>query len=250
MDYSKEEIGYVEFCVNNAECSPTRRVKCPVHALCYGDEECQGLCERILASMNNGEILPEEDRAIVGFFYNAHKWWMADEDCWAKWHPENKCPNRELCEEREGREEKLICDELVQRLDLDAQKIAEKEIQKAIISNCPSDWGLEEKVVLVGSEEPIPEINGRIDIRLRGEATATIYIVELKLRATREHVGQLASYVGWCKNHPMPGQTRAVRGILLAEDFDEGALSALEACPDLMPRTCRLRVDIGDTQWV
>jgi len=252
MDYSTEEIAYVDFCVNNADCSPTKKTKCPVYALCCENEEPQGLCERILASMNNGEMLIEEDREIVRFFYNTHRCWMAEEDCWAKEDSDNKCPNRELCEEREGKNEEPICGELIQGLDPNALKVAERVIQRVILRRFPREWGLGEELILIDSEEPIPEINGRIDIRLKGKTTGTLYIVELKLKATREHVGQLASYVGWYKKHPeeMPPLTKTVKGILLAEEFYEGALSALEACPDLMPRTCKLRVDIGSIQQV
>lgn len=245
MEYSKAEIAYVDFCVNNFSCEVKKR-KCPIYELCYENGECQGLCDNIPDRMKNGEVLSEEDRGIIRFFQGTKQ--LEEDDCFVK-GTDKPCPNRELCEEREEKAEKLICDELIQRLDPNVQRVAEKVIQRVILRNCPNEWGLKEKLLLIDSEQPIPEINGRIDIRLKGETTATLYIVELKLEATREHVGQLASYVGWYKKHPeeMPPPTKAVKGILLAEKFDKGALSALEACPDLMAKICKLRVDIENT---
>ncbi|PIU57460.1 MAG: hypothetical protein COS88_01020 [Chloroflexi bacterium CG07_land_8_20_14_0_80_51_10] len=244
MDYLPEEIRYVEFCVNHFSCEIGRK-KCPIYASCYENGDCQGLCDAILDKMKNGELLSEEDRKIITFFQNSKQ--LEEDDCFVK-GTDKPCPNRELCEEKERKEEELICDELIQRLDPSTQKIAEKVIQRVIFKNCPNEWGLGEKVALSGYEKSIPDINGRIDIQLKGDNTATTYIVELKLKATREHVGQLASYVGWCKNHPIPGQTKAVKGILLAENFDNGALAALEACPDLVAKICKLRVDIENIQ--
>jgi len=246
MDYSPE-IKYVEFCVEHLYCEAGRK-KCPIYASCYENGECQGLCDSIPDKMKNGEILSEEDRGVIRFFHDTEKLWK--EPCYAK--DAEPCPNLEFCTRREEQKEEMVCTELIQWLDLNAQKIAEKEIQKAILRNFPDEWGFKEKLVPIDNEKPIPEINGRIDIRLRGETTATLYIVELKLRATREHVGQLASYVGWYKKHPeeMPPPTKAVKGILLAENFDKGALSALEACPDLIARICKLRVEIENTQQV
>jgi hypothetical protein len=243
MEYSDEEIAYVDFCVNNFSCEVGKR-KCHIHASCYKNGEYQGLCDDIPNRMKNGEILSEDDREIIRFFQGTKQ--LEEDDCFVK-DTDKPCPNRESCEKREDRKEKLICEELIQRLDLNAQKIAEKEIQRVILRDFPDiEWGLEEKIVLLDSEKPIPEINGRIDILLKGEATASLIVVELKLRATREHVGQLASYVGWYKIHPekMPPPTKAAKGILLAENFDKGALSALEACPDLMAKICKLSVDI------
>jgi len=198
--------------------------------------------------MKNGETLSEEDKGIIRFFYDTEKLWQ--EPCYAK--DTEPCPNLEFCARREEHKEEVICTEFIQWLNLNAQKIVEKEIQKAILRNFPEEWCLKEKLIPIDEEKSIPEINGRIDIRLRGETNATLYIVELKLRATREHVGQLASYVGWYKKHPeeMPSPTKDVKGILLAEEFHNGALSALEVCPDLMARICRLRVDIETIQQV
>lgn len=253
MDYSKEEIAYVDYCVKNLPDCQDRRRKCPVYDSCHEDGECQQLCNRIIEKMNSGEILWEEDRKIIEFFTIARGLWEPDDSeraCYAKDAAE-PCPNLEFCterEQREGTEAKWVCSELVQRLDTEAQKVKEKDIQKVILRSFPNDWKLEEKLVLVGHERSIPEVNGRIDILVKGETTTDLYIVELKSRATREHVGQLASYVGWCKKHPLSEQTKAVKGILLAEEFDKGALSALEVCPDLRARICKLRVDIENVQ--
>jgi len=248
MEYSKAEIAYVDFCVNNSNCEVKKR-KCPIYEVCYENGECQGLCDNIPDKMKNGEILPEEERGIIRFFQGTKQ--LEENDCFVK-GTDKPCPNRELCEEREGKGEELICDELIQRLNPSVQKIAEKVIQRVILRNFPEEWCLKEKLVPIDDEKSIPEINGRIDIRLRGKTNATLYIVELKLRAAREHVGQLASYVGWYKKHPeeMPPPTKDVKGILLAEEFDKGALSALEVCPDLMARICKLRVDIETIQPV
>jgi len=109
------------------------------------------------------------------------------------------------------------------------------------------DFALGEKISLLAHEVYIPEINGRIDLLLKAEKSSSLIVVELKSEvATREHVGQLASYVGWYKKNPdkMPGQVKNVKGLLLARKFSSGAQSALEACPDLESRTFELHVDI------
>jgi RecB family endonuclease NucS len=109
------------------------------------------------------------------------------------------------------------------------------------------DFGMGENLSLLAHEVYIPEINGRIDLLLRAEKSSLLIVVELKSEvATREHVGQLASYVGWYKKNPdkMPGQVKNVKGLLLARKFSPGAESALEACPDLESRIFELHVDI------
>jgi len=105
------------------------------------------------------------------------------------------------------------------------------------------------KLTLKGHEVPIPDINGRADLLLKEEPDSLI-VVELKVgEASREHVGQLASYVGWYKEHPedRPDDCEDctnVKGILLARDFSKGAESALKACPNLEKRKFVLHVEI------
>ena len=230
MDYTKEEIAYVNFCIEKLPDCQVGKKRCPVYESCNQDEECLQLCNRIINNMNNGEILSEDDYKIICFFSTKGFWKPESDDCYLK--DGTPCHNLEICNERnEGHE---VCTQLMERLDLNAQKIAEKEIQRLIIKNFPADWKMGEKLALVGWEKEIQEINGRIDILLKGKDTALLYVVELKLRATRESVGQLASYVGWCLKHPLAEQTNGVKGILLADTFDKGALSALDVCHDLI----------------
>lgn len=254
MEYSGEEISYVRYCVTDLPACEDRRQKCPVYDSCHDNGECRELCSSIVEKMTAGEILCEEDRRIVEFLTLARGLWESDESeraCHGKGVAE-PCPNLELCTEQEQREDEghWVCSELLMRLDTKALRVKEREIQRAIVRLCPNDWKLGERVTLVDHERPIPGVSGRIDIILRGETTDDLYIVELKTRATREHVGQLAAYVGWCKKHPLPEQTNVVRGVMLAEEFDRGALAALDVCPDLMARHCQLRVDVNDVQQV
>jgi hypothetical protein len=245
MDYSQAEIDYVDYCVNYLPSCQWLKKKCPMYDSCNHEGE----CNRIIDRMKNGEILAEEDVKVIEFLSFTRGLWEPEDGekaCYAK-GSEERCTAFAVCEERKDGHE--VCTELLQRLDRSAQRIAEKEIQKTIIKNFPEEWYLKEKVSLDGYEKEIPEINGRTDIELKGQTTDTLYVVELKLRATREHIGQLASYVGWYKKH-LPEKVKAVEGILLAEEFDKGALSALEVCPDLMARICKLRVDIEKFEQV
>ena len=245
MDYSQAEIDYVDYCITHIPSCEWGKKRCPLYDSCSHEGECSRIVER----MKIGEVLGEEDVGIIEFLSYATGLWEpenGEKSCYAK-GSEIICKASEACEGRqEGHE---ICTELLQRLDRSAHRIAEKTIQNAIIKNLPEEWYLQEKVMLDGCENEIPEINGRTDIELRGQTTDTLYVVELKLRATREHVGQLASYVGWYKKH-LPDKAKAVKGILLAEQFDRGALSALQVCPDLVPRLCDLCVHIDKVQQV
>jgi hypothetical protein len=244
MEYSKEEIDYVAFCVDNFVCKVKKR-KCPIYELCCENGEGQEICNNIPSRMKNGEVLSEEDRGVIRFFQNTNQ---QTDDCFTN-GTNIPCPNIESCNKREDKAEKRICDELIQKINPTIQKIAEKVIQNVIIKNVPEEWYLNEKVSFDDHEKEIREICGRTDIQLKGLTTQTLYIVELKIRATREHVGQLASYVGWYKKH-LPEKFTSVEGILLAEEFDKGALSALEVCPDLTPRLCNLRVTIEQISQV
>ena len=245
MEYSQEAIDYVDYCVNYVPDCKWGKKRCPLYDSCSHEGECSRIVER----MKVGEVLGEEDVKVIEFLSYTSGLWEPDNGekaCYAK-GSEERCRAFEICEEREEGHE--VCTEVLQLLDRSAERIAERTIQSAIIKNLPEEWHLKEKVLLYGHENEIPEINGRTDIELKGETTDTLYVVELKLRATREHVGQLASYVGWYKKH-LPENANAVKGILLAEQFDEGALSALEACPDMVPRLCNLHVYIDKIQQV
>jgi len=254
MDYSPEEIEFVKFCAyaNDLLCeaSGNLEVRCPLWDPCdkvYQEDEEDRLCRRIPAKMEKGEELTEEEINIIEFWGEERLWKKGT--CIPK-GGDKPCPNSDECDKRPS-ENDVICTVLLRKLGRYQPyeyRILEAEINKIIRNNLPNiDFGFGAKLSLIDYEVNIPEINGRVDLLLKEEKTDLLVVVELKSeKATREHVGQLASYVGWYKENQekMPAQTKSVKGILLAKDFSEGAKFALRECPDLDKRSFELHLEI------
>jgi len=239
MDYSPEEKAYIEFFVRNCTCDTTE--KCSYWNSC---NENNPLCQQILTEMGKNEALREEEIELVKFWFENADLWENDE-CISKVNGE-PCPNSDKCEDG------LICERFLVRLGcyLYEYDILEKEIQKVIVNDMHeagllTDWQTAEKLEYYPKRLPIAV--GVPDMLLIGTDTKTLYVVELKKgEASREHVGQLASYIGWYKEHPedRPEGCKNVRGILLAQKFGKGAEYALKVCPDLEPRQFKLHAEI------
>jgi len=226
MDYTSEEIEFVRFCSKQDEkvVCRRRRKKCPASESC--DENNNPLCEQLLAVMENGEELSDEHIGIIRFWRRELKW---DDDCIPN-GGEASCPNIEHCVE--GAE---ACEGLLRKLGVYEPyeyDIYEEEVQKVVVNDIRKrlvDWHAEEDLEFL-DEKPHIEGVGKPDILLRGVESKNLYVVELKVgEASRQDVGQLASYVGWYREHPPAGCTE-VKGILLAPRFSKSAEYALKAC--------------------
>ncbi len=244
MDYSTEEIAFVKFCTENdwtviCTTKKGRRGKnCPAYLSC-NDEPLP--CEQMLSRMERNQELTELDTKIIRFWYYDVDWdWN---NCIPNGGKEPCYNNGKECCEHLG-----VCEQLLQKLGVyepDEYTVLETEINKIIRHDLPNiDFGSGEKLSLIGHEVTITEINGRVDLLLKDEKTNLLIVVELKaVEASREHVGQLASYVGWYKEHPLEG-CKDVKGILLAPKFSKGAESALKVCANLYKRCFDLHVEI------
>jgi len=233
MEFSKEEIGFVEFCANYIDCN---KAECPSHESC---EEGKEICLTIPQRMKEGEELSMDDKKIIQYFFMSEKLWYSGCKVGRK-GPE--CPNAQICIVR-GED---ICKELVRSLGLsltEEKEILEKEIQKIIINNIRKiDWELEEEVEYYSHEYKTPI--GRPDIMLKGKKNKVLFVVELKsATASREDVGQLMSYVGWFKEN-LPIGFEAAKGILLAREFSPGAKYAINTNSDLEARIFELNVSV------
>jgi len=238
MNYTGEEIEFVKFCANNIDCSI---VKCPLSESC---EEGNEICSSIPPKMESSIELSSDDKEIIRYFMVMEKQLWKKGRCIPK-GTDKRCPNANICDGIVD-QQKYICVGLIKKLGLleeDELQVLESEIQKVVINNLNSiDWEVGEKLQYYAHESPIDI--GRPDIVLQGNESNRLYIIELKpARARREDVGQLQSYVGWYKKN-MPAQFKAVIGILLAKELDDGAKYALEANPDLQARVFDLRIEI------
>jgi len=238
MDYSPEEVTLVEFCANQGErvVCKRRRKECPAYKSCEDDNS---LCAQMLDRMKKGEELADEHKAIINFWLNELTW---DNDKCIPNGGDEPCPNVQSCADGE------ICEGLLRKLGIYKPyeyDIYEEEVQKVIINDIHKrlmDWHAEEDLEYL-DEKPHIEGVGEPDILLRGVESKNLYVVELKVgEARRQDVGQLASYVGWYKEHPLEGCTE-IRGILLAPRFSKGAEYALKACR-LEKRCFDLHVEI------
>lgn len=249
MEYSTEEIAFVEFCVKNFPCDKAPRYPCPVEDTCsaqYDEEDDDStICSGILKRMRGGAELSETERKVIQFFSDDKtSMWTG-----CKLRKESKsCINRRICDSKYKAGQKGVCEDLLSKLGLllpDA-KILEKAVESIICRTQNSiQWEVGEDITLC-ERQPSTRI-GKPDILCKGNESGRLYVIELKVGvATREHVGQLASYVGWYKRHSEA--SKDVWGILVAEDFHEGAKYAIEVCPDLRARICKLRVDIEEVQ--
>lgn len=244
MDYTTEEINLIEFCVTNIDCG---RGNCPLGESC---DENKPLCEEIPPRMREGKELTPEQKTIMLFFFDdkQHSRLWKKDSCILK-GTENECPNAQACDEEIPEGQKYICDELLDKLGLysiEEYDILEREIEKVIINNISEiDWGVNEELHYFAHESITPV--GRPDILLKGTESDSLYIIELKAGiATREHVGQLQSYVGWYKNN-LPKPFKSVKGILVSRQLDDGARYAIEVSPDIMARVFKIHIDILNT---
>jgi hypothetical protein len=232
MEFSKEEIEFVEFCANYIDCS---KAECPSHESCEKGKE---ICLTIPQRMKEGEELSSDDKEIIQYFMSEEPWYSGCKV--GRKGPE--CPNAQICNDR-GED---ICLKLGWSLGLslsEEKEILEKEIQKIILNNIRKiDWGLEEEVEYYSHEYKTPI--GRPDIMLKGKKNKVLFVVELKsATASREDVGQLMSYVGWFKEN-LPIGFEAVKGILLAGEFSPGAKYAINTNSDLEARIFELNVSV------
>jgi len=250
MEYSAEEITFVVFCSEHLSCEPKQGVQCPLYESCYevcGEkDEDSRLCRQIAIKMQNEEELTCEEKDVINFFLDDDQWQYKKKTRCYSMRDGVRCPNRTLCDER-GADQETPCKQLFDRLGLDSTEeldMAEKEVEKIILNNLGSiDWGMQEKLLFYNCQPSISSI-GHPDILLQGPESKTLYVVELKAgRATRENVGQLASYVGWYKKNT-PAGFNGVKGVLLARDFTEGVKYALELSPDLEARLFELHIEI------
>ncbi len=250
MDYSPEEMAFVEFCESQGEdviCVAggrgRRRVECPAQKDC---DDNNPRCSQILVDMQEKRELTQEQVQIIRF-------WLRD----IQWDEENcipaggtpKCDNydSEACAYDQ------VCEQLLRKLgvhDPDQYEIYEEEIQKVIVEDLLRsrlDWHLGEQ--LEYHVQKPPTAVGRPDILCIGAQSKTLYVVELKaVQAQRSDVGQLASYVGWYRAHPehrpVPCRDTGVVGILLATDFSARSEYALRACTRLYGRRFHLHAEI------
>jgi RecB family endonuclease NucS len=73
---------------------------------------------------------------------------------------------------------------------------------------------------------------GRIDISAQ-DKDGNVVVIELKAgTADRETIGQILGYMGALKNDP----AMAVRGVIVAGEFDPAAVAALNVQPNLQLR--------------
>ena len=115
----------------------------------------------------------------------------------------------------------------------------ERDLQRALRENIGQlESGLE---VVDGGTERIVDA-GRIDITAKAPDGALV-VIELKAgRADLRAIGQILSYMGTAS--PDPG--RAVRGILVAGEFDPRAVMAAGAVPNLALRVYSFQFVFGE----
>ena len=127
------------------------------------------------------------------------------------------------------------------------------------------DWG--NGLRLEFHAEDVPLQIGRADLMLMDGCRKTLYVVEIiPEEATAEDVGRLLGYSGWLRRNLLPDLTptddllglrswfrpaeselfRHVKGILLAESLDAGAVCALSALPEVMGKIYHFSIDISE----
>lgn len=249
MDFTPEEIAFVEFCesqepevICTAGARGRKRRGCPAAEHC-DDEDPE--CSQILVEMKENRELTQEHVDIIRF-------WVRD----IKWDERNCVPNGGgQCHnyESEACAHDNVCVGLLRKLgvyDPDEYDVYEKTIQEVVVKglrSSRSDWHTVERLEYHSEKPPIAV--GKPDILCIGARSKNLYVIELKaVQATRRDVGQLASYVGWYRDHPedrpVPCRDKDVVGILLARDLNAGAEYALRACANLHGRRFDLHVEI------
>lgn len=112
-----------------------------------------------------------------------------------------------------------------QPLAADADRLMEKHLQDFLVSNISASLDIPLK--LVATERVVKDV-GRIDILAEGPL-GTIWAIELKIGcASRDAVGQLASYLG-----ALHAEGIEAKGILVASTFDAAALAAIRVIPSI-----------------
>lgn len=107
------------------------------------------------------------------------------------------------------------------------ESLLERDLRNSLVRDLGNAFG--QDLELIGAEVAV-EV-GRVDI-LAKDAAGSIWVVELKNKTcTRDVVGQVLSYVGATRKQ-YPGSL--VRGVVVGPDFDDTALSALEATHDIV----------------
>ena len=116
----------------------------------------------------------------------------------------------------------------------------ERDLQTALRGTIEQ---LEPGLEIVDNDAERSVASGFIDITAR-DAQDAIVVIELKSGTARQGaVAQVLSYMGDIADEE-PG--RAVRGILVAADFDRKARSAARMVPDLTLRSYRVRFEFED----
>ena len=248
MEYTADEIRFLTFCVKEVSCE-IGDLQCPYVVPCRDKCDQEGddrLCNQTLLKIESGGELSKDDIDIIEFFTSDGLW--KKNTCKTKDSSE-ECPNIDECEKCS--EDDGVCTILLRKLGRYQPyeyDVYEKEIQKIIVNDLNMsliNWHTDEELKYL-EEKPRIDV-GEPDILLKGVKSKTLYIVELKVvEASREHVGQLASYVGWYRAHPeqCPEHCIDVKGILLAPKFSKGAEYALKACNDLEKRCFSLHAEI------
>lgn len=247
MEYSIQEIEFVDFCIKYHECELNEDC-CPLYDQCEKEEDHQ-LCLQILAKMQNNQDLDSEEKDVINFFLLPDHW-TSKNSCRSINDKKQECKNASYCENKT--DDYLPCVTLLKKLGLfesEELTVLEKEIEKIVINNLKTiNWGFEEELTYYDRQVRIPEIKGRVDILLHGKTSSTLYVIELKPdRANRHDVGQLQSYVGWYERN-LKEPFKVVKGILLAKEFDNGAKYAILANPSLEARTFELSVKVNGIQ--
>lgn len=120
----------------------------------------------------------------------------------------------------------------------------ERDLQKALRRQVE---GLDSTLTIIDEGVERAVSSGYIDITARDEQGA-IVVIELKAgTADRAAIGQILSYMGDIAEEE-PGV--AVRGILVAHDFDAKAKAASRMVPNLLLRSYAVRFDFVDPNQV
>jgi len=135
---------------------------------------------------------------------------------------------------------------------------------EAVTNGSVIDWGLGKLLYYHAENAPLP--TGRADLLLLDNDGFALHVVEVVAgKASAEDIGRLLGHCGWLNtmlvdrrgstevikgaDGPYPNvfpHVTEVTGIVLAPDFDPGALFALAASPDLVGRTYRFSIELSD----
>jgi len=117
----------------------------------------------------------------------------------------------------------------------------ERDLRKYLVLNLES---LEPGLTITGEEYPTEGGRMRIDI-LAKDASGGFVVIELKAGvADISTFGQISAYVGWVKQNL--ARSGNVRGIIVANDFDERMRYAVESSPHIKLKQYKLEFQFRD----